>query len=96
LFHDFQTAYLFAEECYPGDPNAVFAACEHILLDEQCSADPEYKKLLEKLAILNRKKPARRKRVQTETQMLHGDPILRDVRKLAEIRRLVRLFRSLG
>jgi hypothetical protein len=94
LFHDFPTAYLVAQECYPGDPNAVLAACEHIFLDEQCSADPEYKKLLEKLAILSRKKRARRKRVQIETQMLDGDPILRDIRKLVEIRRLFRLFRS--
>jgi hypothetical protein len=94
LFHDFPTAYLVAQECYPGDPNAVLAAYEHILLDEQCSAAPEYKKLLEKLAILSRKKRARRKRVQIETQMLDEDPILRDIRKLVEIRRLFRLFRS--
>jgi hypothetical protein len=33
LFHDFPSACLIAEKCYPGDPNAVRVACEHILLD---------------------------------------------------------------
>jgi hypothetical protein len=94
LFHDFTTAYFVALDCYPGDPNAVLAAYEHILLDEQCSADPEYKKLLENLASLSRTKK-KRKRVQTKTQMLApGDPFLCDMRKLVEIRRLWRLFRS--
>jgi hypothetical protein len=95
LFHDFPTAYLVAQECYPGDPNAVLAAYEHILLDEVCSADPEYKKLLEKLAILSRKKK-KRKKVLDKTRPEAEVMFLRDMKKFGEIRRLYELFRSRG
>jgi hypothetical protein len=86
LFHDFPTAYLVAQECYPGDPNAVLAAYEHILLDEECSADPEYKKHLEKLAILNRRKK-RRKKVPKKTQTKAELVFINDMKKIAMIRR---------
>jgi len=93
LFHDFPTAYLVALDCYPGDPNAVEAAYGHILLDEQCSADPGYKKLLEKLAMLSRKKK-KGKRVPESTLTEVEVLFLNDMKKLAEIRRLLELFRS--
>lgn len=93
LFHDFPTAYLVARDCYPGDSNAVFAAYGHILLDEQCGADPGYKKLLEKFAILSRKKKKGEvvpEITPTEVEVL----FLSDMKKLAEIRRLLELLRS--
>jgi hypothetical protein len=94
LFHDFPTAYLVAHECYPGDPNEkLAAAAEHILLDEQCSADPEYKKLLEKLAVLSRKKKKGQK--VPKIALTHVEQLfLSDMKKVAEIRRLRELLRS--
>jgi hypothetical protein len=93
LFHDFPSACLIAQKCYPGDPNAIYAACEHIFLDEQCSANPEFKKQLEELAIQSSKN---RRRKQTKTQMPVEDPTLRDLKKLVDIERLVKLLRSQG
>jgi hypothetical protein len=95
LFHDPAAAVVIAQECYPGDPDAVEAAYLHILTDEFCTGDPYYKKDLEILALLNRpKKRTSRKRRKREPQ----DPIMRkfrsDARKLAEIQRLYNVFRS--
>lgn len=55
-FHDPLSAPVIAEHCYPDDPNAVEAAYVHILLDQLCSENPEYKKSLEKLALLDKRK----------------------------------------
>jgi hypothetical protein len=39
-FHDPLSAVVIGQECYPDDPNAVYAALAHIQFDELCSGDP--------------------------------------------------------
>ena len=90
MFHDSVSAYAIAKSCYPDDPNAVWAAQCHILCDELCSSDPEYKRALENMELLSCKK--RRKGTKRAPRM--EDPILVDLRKLEEIKRLFRLFYS--
>lgn len=53
----------FASRLYPGDSNAVLAAQYHIMFDEICSRNPQFKKNLEMLAMLSgRKKKRKRKK----------------------------------
>lgn len=47
LFHDIGWAVAIARECYPDDPNAVYAALAHIQFDQRCSNDPILKMALE-------------------------------------------------
>jgi hypothetical protein len=49
LFHDYGTAVYIARREYPGDPNAERAAILHIEFDRMCSADLEYKILLQEV-----------------------------------------------
>jgi hypothetical protein len=46
LFHNSLDAMIIAQVQYPGDPNAVLAALVHIELDEMCSNDPYFKRML--------------------------------------------------
>jgi hypothetical protein len=62
LFHDWISAWAIAEECYPGDSNAVLAALNHIYIDESCSADPVFKADLERLAEIDAIERARARR----------------------------------
>jgi len=91
FFHDPLSAAVIAERCYPGDPNAVEAAYLHILLDQLCSEDPEYRKLLEKLALLD-KRNRRRKKRKTEPTSAIEKRFLKDLKKLAELRKWWRIF----
>jgi hypothetical protein len=95
FFHDPLSALIIAERCYPGDPNAVEAAYFHILLDQQCSDDPEYKKLLEKFALLDKRR-RRRKEKKTGPTSAVEKRFLKDVKQLAELRKLWSLFYSHG
>ena len=90
MFHDSVSAYAIAKSCYPDDPNAIMAAQYHILYDELCSSDPEYKKTLENMELLSRKK----RRKGTKRAPRKEDPILADLKKMEEIKKLVRLFYS--
>ena len=92
-FHDPMSAMIIAEKCYPGDPNAVEAAYLHILLDQQCSENPEYKRMLEKLALLDRR-DRRRRRGKTVPMLDAEKRFFEDVKKLAEIERLMKAFYS--
>jgi len=92
LFHDPVTACAIAESCYPGDPNAVLAALLHIQCDELCSADPGYRRCLENMEILSRKKKKRRKGKKIRKQVLIENSVVRDIKKLAELERLLRAF----
>lgn len=60
LFHDETWACAIAKY-YPNDPNAIIAALYHLLYDDLCSKDPNYKKYLEKLAQLSEKKKKKKK-----------------------------------
>jgi len=66
LFHDPAWAYIIASRLYRGDSNAVLAAQYHIIYDEICSRDPQFRKNLEMLAMLSsgkKKRKRKRKRV---------------------------------
>jgi hypothetical protein len=69
LFHNYASAYVIARHYYP-DSNAVWSGYMHIRTDELCSANPNYKKLLQDLEVLSRQKkktlPSRKKRKKTE------------------------------
>ena len=93
FYHDVVSAELIAQECYPNDADAVEAALLHILTDEVCSSDPVFRKLLEKMALLNRpnkRKPRKKKKEQ--------DPLLRklesDAKKLEKLQRFLRALYS--
>lgn len=66
LFHDPISALAIAENFYPGDPDAQTAALLHIEYDMICSADPDYKRQLERDARLykasSKREGVRRKR----------------------------------
>jgi len=62
LFHDATWAYIVASKLYPGDPNAVLAAQCHIIYDEICSRNPQFRMYLEMLARSNSRMKRRRKR----------------------------------
>jgi hypothetical protein len=96
LFHDYASAYFIAKKFYPDDPNAVLAAYYHIYYDELCSENPEYKKTLEIHEILTRKdrKKRRKRAVKEEYPLL--EPLFSDLKKMAEIKRLLRIFYSLS
>jgi hypothetical protein len=56
LFHDSISATLIAKHHYPNDPNAIWAALQHIYYDNQCTEDPELKMYIETQAKLSRKR----------------------------------------
>lgn len=91
LFHDPLTASVIAQECYPNDPDAVAAANLHIFLDNLCSGDPLFKKYLEKMEILNRKKKKPRPKL---TKRAPEDPLISFLAKIEEAKRLFRAFYS--
>lgn len=62
LFHDRAAAYTIARNLYPDDDDAVLAAWYHIVYDEICSQDPQYREFLEFMASLDKKKRTRRRR----------------------------------
>ena len=47
FFHDDVWARDIAIRLYPGDPDAIKAAWLHLWIDDVCTMDPEYRKLLE-------------------------------------------------
>ena len=61
LFHDVISAVAIARYFYPGDPDAETAALLHIEFDTLCTADPDFKRELERNAKLF-KAPSGKKR----------------------------------
>jgi hypothetical protein len=61
LFHDPVSAYVIARKEYPHDDAAVLSALYHIDYDEICSRDPGFRKFLEFMAILDKKKKRRKR-----------------------------------
>lgn len=95
FFHDPLNALIIAERCYPSDPKAVEAAYLHILLDQLCSENPEYKKMLEKLALLDKRKKPRKKKKKEPTSAVEKR-FLKDLKKVAELKKLWRAIYSYG
>jgi hypothetical protein len=95
FFHDPLSARIIAETCYPGDESAVLAAYGHIVLDKFCTENPEYMKILEKLAILDKAKRRRGKK-NTKRTFTKDDPFLSDLRKFSELKRLMDHYFSHG
>jgi hypothetical protein len=96
LFHDVPSAYLIAKECYPGDPDAVASALLHILTDHQCSEDPYYRKFLEQMEMLDRKKRTpKRKRKKTKRAPKKNDPMEGAFAYLEKMEEAERLYRAL-
>lgn len=60
--HNPYDAIGIAQKCYPNDPVAVQSALYHLFLDEQCSADPDFRDTLEALAKLDKKRRRRKRR----------------------------------
>ena len=60
--HDLLSAVEFAQKLYPGDPFAVRAAQDHIIIDDVCSKNPEFRLTLEMLEKLDAIQRSRRKR----------------------------------
>jgi hypothetical protein len=58
FFHDHVWARHIAMREYPNDLDAIWAAWLHLWIDDVCSSDPEYRKLLER-----RVKEAKKQRV---------------------------------
>jgi hypothetical protein len=95
LFHDFPSACMIAEDCYPGDPDAVASALIHISTDEQCSADPEYRKFLENMERLSKERPRKRKTKKPRRTPKKDDPLERAIAVMEKIEEAERLTRAL-
>ena len=80
-----------AQECYPNDRSAVAAANLHVFLDNLCSRDPVFKKYLEKMEILHRRKKKTRR---TCAKRALEDPLISFFMKLEEVKRLFRALYS--
>jgi hypothetical protein len=97
--HDPISAIAIAAESYPGDYNAVQAALFHIELDKLCTADPQFKKMLEIQVKCNATKRRRKKRVTKAKNKKSADSadykqIAEFVEKLERNRRLAKLLTS--
>lgn len=92
FFHDYASAYLIATDCYPDDPDAVWSAYLHILIDDLCSRDPEYRRFLERMESLSREKKRKKHSSKMKKQKpTFEDPFLKDFKKWAEYQRLARV-----
>ena len=92
FYHDPISAAIIAEECYPGDPDAVEAALLHILLDKTCSANPEFKKLLKQCAILDKRKRGRKNKAEPKLEI--EKRLMKDMKNLAELRKWLSIIYS--
>jgi len=94
LFHDPITASIIANKYYPNDPKAVASANLHIALDKLCTANPAYKKYLEGIEKLRRKKRPKKRKRAPEKREPWLDPLMNDFKKIEEIKRLLRAISS--
>jgi hypothetical protein len=96
LFHDPLSAYAIARRCYPGDNNAVLAAENHILIDNLCTADPDYRRFLENMELLSRHEKSTRKKKRKPRQK--EDPRIkafeRDVKRFVELEKMRKMLSS--
>jgi hypothetical protein len=97
LFHNELWAYAFAEEYYPNDFNAVYAGNLHLLVDQLCSNDPGFKKMLENMEMLERRKKNKKKGARAKKAQ-KIDPyfakILNDLKKFEEAKKMLSFFQS--
>lgn len=86
LFHDPLLAYAIARKQYPNDSNAVAAAQCHILLDNMCSRNPKFKKMLTLLAKRSRKRKKRRQETLTTSPRVRATkPMFDGLRQLTNL-----------
>ena len=81
LFHDYPTAIVLARKKHPFDPNAEIIPILHIDFDEICSADPKYRKVLEKKA-----REASKQRKKLRSYFAQFDKIIKENQKQRKIR----------
>jgi hypothetical protein len=93
LFHDVPTSIAIAKDSYPDDPRAVLSSYYHILYDEICSKNPRYKKHLENLVTLSRKK-RKLGRKKTPQPIQELSVLIKDLKKATEAKRLARATSS--
>jgi hypothetical protein len=97
--HDPISAIAIAAESYPGDYNAVQAALFHIELDKLCTANPQFKRILELQAKRDATKRRRKKRGIKAKKKKSADSadyrqIAEFVEKLERNRRFAKLLTS--
>lgn len=78
FYHDYISAIAIARREYPNDPDAERAAILHIEFDRLCSADPEFRRLLETMAIRSAKQ---RRRIRKFGNILAGKPYKKSKRR---------------
>lgn len=89
LFHDYTSVRIIAQGCYPNDDNAVWAAWNHITVDEVCTADPAYKKFLEELALLDKVDRQQERRNKEKVKLLPIEKRLRkDLKQMKKLREI--------
>jgi len=76
LYHDYITAMVLARKNYPFDPNVEIIPVLHIDFDEICSADPEYRKVLEKKA-----REASKQRKKLKSYFAQFDKMIKEYQK---------------
>jgi len=97
LWHDWPSAYCIACDAYPNDENAVWSAWLHIRIDEQCTADPQFRRNLEMQARADAAKRKKRKKSSKKKEELlfpELDALLNDLKKMAEIKRMAKALRA--
>ena len=86
VFHDGWSASEVAKKVCPGDPVALEAAAAHVLLDELCSNDREFKMQLSLLANLNSRgrKRGTKKRAKGKKKKKPTSTSLKSIEKFAK------------
>ena len=86
LFHDPVLAYMIAGKQYPDDVTAIAAAQCHIALDNLCTRNPGFKRILIGFAKRDRKKKKSRQVLSTAGLCFTGpDPLFDGLRQLADL-----------
>ena len=86
LFHDPVLAYVIARKQYPNDANAIASAQCHIALDNLCTRNPGFKRILIGLVKRDRKKKKSGQVISTAGPCFSGpDPLFDGLRQLADL-----------
>jgi hypothetical protein len=90
--HDMVTATYIAKQTYPADERAVESAYAHILVDQLCTENPVFKKLLEQLAYAEcaRRKRARKSKMKEKKKRSRQKvSVAKESAFVSELRRLL-------
>jgi len=98
-FHDYVSLICIAKMNYPDDPVACDAACLHSLIDNFCTARPDWKKFLAEKAKNYYKKMRQSKKenkFNRKIKLSHElEKLVRDLKKQIEAKRLYDQFYGL-